>query len=469
MSLSGTVLSDSPHTPSGPASTSAHAVSRAAVIPEFSRGTVSRGKRWAVISLVLCAVAYSQGDLPAASSAASDVVSAESIPGSWPSFRGPGANGHADDAHPPLTWSVEDGENVLWKTEVPKPGMSSPVVWENRLFLTGADQASREVYCFDTDTGELLWKHDLSGIPGSPAADELPDVTETSGLAAPTATTNGRYVAAIFATGELVGLNMEGERIWARNLGVPKNPYGHASSLLSHEDLLFVQYDQEEDSKLLAFEFASGNPVWEAKREVISWSSPILVDNKGRMELILTNSEAIDSYDAQSGRLLWNVRCLTGEVAPSAAYADGVVYVANEYAAASAIEVGDHGSEPKVLWQWADILPDVASPLATADYVVLPSGYGIVTCLNAKTGEVLWEHEFDYGFYSSPILVEDRVYLIDRSGAMHVIRMDDKFELLGTSELGERAYATPAFVADRIYIRGAAHLFCIGEQNGDGI
>ena len=355
-------------------------------------------------------------------------------------------------------------QNILWKTKVPKHGMSSPVIWENRLFLTGADDVSRQIYCFETDTGKLLWQHDVDGIPGSPPDGKLPDVLEETGFAAPTATTNGRYVAAIFATGELVCVNMEGKRIWAKHLGIPKNSYGHASSLISHEDLLFVQYDQKDNSKLLAFDMASGNPAWQVKRGVISWSSPILIDNNGRTELILTNCKAVDSYDPKTGKLLWHVECLGGEVAPSAAYADGIVFVANDHATASAIDVGNHGSEPKILWQWDEALPDAASLLANEDYLILPTGFGVVSCLDAKTGERFWEHEFDVGFYSSPILVNDRVYIIDLSGTMQIFKMDDEFELLGASEIGEDAYATPAFVGDRIYIRGLTHLFCIEEQ-----
>ncbi len=424
---------------------------------------VARNKGLVIISLVLCALTLSQISVPATENVTDDTSSTEHIL-SWPHFRGPGAIGHAVQANPPLTWSVENGKNVLWKVEIPKPGMNSPVVWGNRLFLTGADESSRQIYCFETETGKLLWQHDVDGIAGSPSRDELPNVMETSGLAAPTATTNGSYVAAIFATGDLICLDMEGKRIWARNLGVPQNQYGHASSLISHKNLLFVQYDQEQDSKLLAFNMASGNIVWEAKRSAISWSSPILVDNHGRMELILTNCEAIDSYDPATGKLLWNVKGLSGEVAPSAGYADGVIYVAIEYADAFAIKISNHGSEPELLWQWADVLPDVASPLANDDYLILPSGYGVVECLNAKTGKVFWEHEFDSGFYSSPILVNNRVYIIDRSGVMQIFRMDDKFELLGTSEIGEKASATPAFVGDRVYIRGETHLFCLGGQ-----
>lgn len=382
----------------------------------------------------------------------------------WTSFRGPVANGYAAHANPPLDWSAKEGRNILWKTKVPKHGMSSPVIWENRLFLTGADDSTRQIYCFETDTGKLLWQHDVKGIGGSAHDGLLPDVLDVTGFAAPTATTNGRYVAAIFATGELVCVNMKGERIWAKHLGIPKNHYGHASSLISHKNMLFIQYDQEDNSQLLTFDLASGNPAWHVKRGVISWSSPILIDNKGRMELILTNSKAVDSYDPKSGKLLWHVECLSGEVAPSAAYADGIVCVANENATASAIDVGNHGSGPKILWQWDETLPDAASPLANEDFLILPTGFGVVSCLDVKTGKVLWEQEFDDGFYSSPILVNDRVYIIDLKGRMQIFKMDDEFERLGTSPIGEDAYATPAFVDDRIYIRGVTHLFCIGEQ-----
>jgi len=416
------------------------------------------------MSLVIYAAAQSQTDQFADTNVASDFAASEHMRKSWTGFRGPGANGHAVHANPPLNWSAKEGKHILWKTKVPKHGMSSPVIWGNRLFLTGADDSTRQIYCFETETGKLLWQHDVDGIPGSPPDGKLPDVLDETGFAAPTATTNGRYVAAIFATGELVCVNMKGERVWAKHLGIPKNPYGHASSLIGHRNLLIVQYDQTENSQLLAFDLASGNPAWQVKRGDISWSSPILVDNKGRMELIVTNSKAVDSYDPETGKLLWHVECLGGDVAPSAAYADGVVFVANENATATAIDVGNHGSEPKILWQWDETLPDAASPLATEEYLILPTGFGVVSCLDVKTGKVFWEHEFDEGFYSSPILVNDRVYIIDLSGAMQIFKMDDEFELLGVSEIGEAAYATPAFVDGRIYIRGITHLFCIQEQ-----
>lgn len=428
------------------------------------RRVIAHGMGLVLISLVLHANAEITTGQLTDPNVASDPVSAQDILRNWANFRGPGANGHAAHANPPVNWSAKEGRSILWKTKIRKHGMSSPVIWEDRLFLTGADDSTRQIYCYDTDTGKLLWQHDVYGIPGSPPDGKLPDVLDETGFAAPTATTNGRYVAAIFGTGELVCVNMKGERVWAKHLGIPKNHYGHASSLISQRNLLYVQYDQTEDSRLLAFDLASGNPAWQVTRGDISWSSPILVDNKGRMELILTNSKAVDSYDPRNGKLLWHVDCLDGEVASSAAYADGVVFVASEGATASAIDVGSHASGPKILWQWEETLPDAASPLANEDYLILPTGFGVITCLDGKTGKVFWEHEFDDGFYSSPILVKDCVYIIDLSGTMQIFRMDDEFELLGASKIGEDAYATLAFVGDRIYIRGVTHLFCIGEH-----
>jgi outer membrane protein assembly factor BamB len=427
-------------------------------------GTRARIVRVLLVLLPVLAHAEARAQEYQQATSNADSASLEDLKANWISFRGFGSNGHSTDATPPLHWNAIAAANVLWKAPIAKQGMSSPVVWQGRVFLTGADEKARQIYCFDTETGRTLWEHAIAGLPGSPADGRLPDVLDETGFAAPTVTTNGRLVAAIFATGELVCVNMEGERAWAKHLGAPNNHYGHASSLISDQDLLFVQYDQKENAKLLAFDMATGKTAWQASRDHLSWSSPILIENRGRTELILTNNKSVDSYDPKSGKHYWHVECLDGEVASSAAYGGGVLFVANDNAAASAIDIGNHTDEPQILWQWDDALPDAASPLANDDYVILPTAFGVVTCLGAKTGKVYWEHEFNQGFRSSPILANDRVYIIDLSGVMHVFKMGDKCEVLGESAIGEPVYATPAFVGNRIYIRGLNHLFCIEEQ-----
>ena len=142
------------------------------------RRVIAHGMGLVLISLVLRAGAKITTDQLTDPNVASDPASAQDILRNWTSFRGPGANGHAVHANPPLNWSVEEGKNILWKTKVPKHGMSSPVVWEDRLFLTGADEGTRQIYCYDTDTGKLLWQHDVKGLPGSPPDGKLPDVLD---------------------------------------------------------------------------------------------------------------------------------------------------------------------------------------------------------------------------------------------------------------------------------------------------
>ncbi len=337
--------------------------------------------------------------------------------------------------------------------------MSSPIVWKERIFLTGADEDTRQLYCIDASSGKLLWQHEVDGVPGSPDHGKIPDVLDETGFAASTPTTNGQYVAAVFATGELVCVDLQGKRNWVKHLGIPQNHYGHASSLLCHANLLFVQYDQKRNSQLLAFELASGKLVWQAKREAMSWSSPILARNKGSMELILTNSRSVEGYDPKSGQHLWRVACLDGEIASSAAYANGTVFVANEGAPASAIDISS--PERRTLWQWDEDLPDSASPVANDKYLIMPTAFGAVSCLEARTGKTLWVHDFDQGFCSSPIILNDRVYLTDLSGKTQIFKLQDDFELLGVADVGEPVYATPAFVGERIYLRSLQHLFCI--------
>ncbi|MCA9264472.1 MAG: PQQ-binding-like beta-propeller repeat protein, partial [Planctomycetales bacterium] len=284
---------------------------------------------------------------------------------------------------------------------------------------------------------------------------------EEAGYAAPTPTTNGRYVAAIFATGELVCVDRKGERKWIKHLGIPQNHYGHTSSLLCHGDLLFVQYDQKNHSQIFAFDIVTGKLTWSAKRNSMSWSSPILVERNGTKQLVLTDSNAAEGYDLTSGKSLWRLECLSGEVASSAAYANGRVFVANEGAPATAIDCSV--PEPKTLWHWDESLPDSASPVANEKYLIVPTAFGVVSCLDAKTGKLMWEHEFDQGFSSSPILAGGLVYLIDVSGNLQIFKMGGEFELVGTYDVEEPVYATPAFVDDRIYIRSLGHLVCVQQ------
>ena len=419
-----------------------------------------------IFVLALLTSILSESDLSLSdheSGQATNFPSKEEIRQNWNGFRGPNGLGVAYQEEVPTDWDGATGKNIIWKTSLEKPGFNSPIIWGNNLFLASADKSGQEVYCLDTESGELIWKKELNDVPGSP--EKKPKVTKDTGYAAPTMTTNGQNVYVLFATGDIIALDFEGKQIWEKNLGVPDNHYGHSSSLILHENLLLIQYDHNDNRQLIALRSVNGDQVYSTPRPdvQISWASPVIIDTDERTEIILNSSPLVISYDPLSGKELWRIDCMYGEVGPSPAYSDQLVFAVNDLAILAAIKPGD---EPEIVWEYDEDLSEASSPVATSDFLFLASGVGTVSCFDTKTGEQYWLHEFDHGFYSSPILVGDLVYLMDKKGVTHIFKADRQFELIGEPALGEDAVTIPAFMPGRIYIRGDKNLFCIGNKNG---
>lgn len=378
----------------------------------------------------------------------------------YPFFRGAEGIGVSSQKNTPTDWNGAGGKNVVWKVKVPKSGFSSPIIWGNQLFVTGADAQARMVYCYDKNTGKLMWEASADNIQGSPAS--APKVTADTGLAAPTMATDGRAVFAIFATGDVIALDMNGKRLWARNLGVPDNHYGHGSSLIIYKDKLLIQYDTNRSGKLMALDTQTGTTAWEtARSSKISWSSPILVNTGSRTEVILTTNPNVNGYDPQTGKELWNIACLSGEVGPSAGYADGMVFAANEYAKLVGIKIG---ATPEIVWEADEFLPEVSSPLAVNGLLYIATTYGVFACLDAKTGEKHWEQEYGDAFYSSPIYADGKVYITDMSGKTHIVKATKEYQKIGTPELGEKSVCSPVFADGKVYLRGMNNLYCLGTK-----
>ncbi|MCC6145729.1 MAG: PQQ-binding-like beta-propeller repeat protein [Candidatus Hydrogenedentes bacterium] len=384
----------------------------------------------------------------------------------WPSFRGPGANGVAHFTTAPTEWDIEAGTNIRWKAEVPMPGPNSPVIWGDRLYVSGADADKRTVYCFNTEDGSLVWSKDVAGLPGEPAT--VPKVTDDTGFAAPTLVAHGDRVCAIFANGDLVSYDREGNQVWGKNVGLPTNHYGHSSSLLAFDRLLYVQLDQKTDPKLLAFDIATGETVWTAQRKKISWASPVLAQTPWGPQLLLNSELNIDAYEPVGGELIWSLECLDGEVAPSPAYANGMVFTANEYAIANGIQLAEAGGtvEATLAWEYEDYLPEVSSPVGDGERFYFGTSGGTFVCLDAKSGEALWEHDFEAGVFSSPVLVGDRIYVGDNDGNLYIVQAGPEFNLLATHVMGSTVHATPACMDGRIYARTPEGLYCIEQSNG---
>lgn len=383
---------------------------------------------------------------------------ASQVMANHPSFRGPFANGVSNHKNIPTDFDGPSGKNILWKTTVPVTGYNSPVIWGNKLFMSGANAQKREVYCIDRNSGKILWTKAADNIQGTPATP--PKTTEDTGLAAPSLATDGIRVYAIFGTGDVISFDMEGNRVWARNLGVPENHYGYSSSLIAWKDKLYVQYDNNRGQKLVALDVATGKTVWETSRAVkISWASPIMANVGGKYQVIMAADPFVAGYDADNGKELWTARGLMGEVGPSPAYSDGLVFVTQEYATLMAV----NATNGQVVWKDDMYLSEVASPVAAKGMVFVATSYGVLAAFDAKTGEMLWEHDSGVGFYSSPVIADDKLFLFDTDGKLQVFALAREMNLVAESELGSKVTSTPAFADGRMYVRSGTTLYCIGK------
>ncbi|MBN1866899.1 PQQ-binding-like beta-propeller repeat protein [Candidatus Sumerlaeota bacterium] len=387
----------------------------------------------------------------------------------WPCFRGPGNIGLAADGDWPTTWSVATNRNILWKTPVPAEGKSSPVVWGNRIFLTGGTATEHRVVCFDRSTGELLWNSRVTGIDLS---DREIAVMEDTGFAASTPTTDGERVYAIFATGIAAAFDFDGRQAWVRDLGAPESMYGFAASLLFAEGAVVLQFDQGADadeglSKLVGLSPDRGEVVWSIPRPVPnSWSSPALIPAPGGVQLIACGAPWVIAYDLKNRREVWRAEGLDGDVAPSPAFGGGMLFVTNDGADLLAIRPDGAGNvtDSHIAWR-ADLgVPDISSPVSNGRRVLQSAAGGLLTCFDAAKGELVWEKHLESSASSSPIVAGERVYLTGIDGVTRIFDMDgDAYHERGHGEIGEAAYATPAFVESRIYIRGANNLIAVGK------
>ncbi|HEV7406544.1 MAG TPA: PQQ-binding-like beta-propeller repeat protein [Chthoniobacteraceae bacterium] len=401
----------------------------------------------------------------AAVTMAADLPTAEEYQANWPRFRGPGGGGVTTQTDLPLTCDFKSGANVAWKVPVPAPGFSSPVVWGERVFLSGGDEKARVVMGFDAPTGKLLWQR---AVKIADASDEEVEVPDQCGMAAATMATDGRRVYAMFANGDLAALDFEGAVVWAKRLAVPKNQYGHATSLVTWQDRLLVQFDQgmpeDELSKLYALDGATGAVVWEKPRNAgASWATPIVFEAAGQVQIVTLAVPWVVSYAVKDGTELWRADCLDGEVTPSPIFAGGTLFIISPTNKLQAIRPDGHGDVTKthLLWSREDNIPDVTSPASNGDLVFFIDTGGTLTCCDAKDGKKQWQQEMGEECNASPSLAGDRLYLFTKKGTMIVVEAARTFKELARSPLGEPVLASPAFAQHRIFVRGLKRLLCL--------
>jgi outer membrane protein assembly factor BamB len=292
-------------------------------------------------------------------------------------------------------------------------------------------------------------------------------------MAAATVATDGRRVYAMFANGDLGAFTFDGALAWAKHFPTPKNPYGLATSLVTWQDRLVVQFDQGEPddklSKISAIDGATGAVVWEKARAVgASWATPIVFDAAGKAQVVTLAVPWVISYAPQDGAELWRAECLDSEITPSPIFAGGTVFAISPNAKLQALRPDGHGDVTKTHLGWSaeDGIPDITSPVTDGELMFVLSSEGLLTCYDAKDGKKQWDHDFNEKCHASPSIAGKHLYVITNKGVLIVLDVARAFQEVARSPLGEQVFASPAFAQGRIFIRGFQHLFCLRAGAG---
>lgn len=400
--------------------------------------------------------------------AAADVASQSELLTNWPRFRGAEGSGVSAFTNVPAEWDMKTGMGIAWKVPMPASGHGSPIVWGDRVFLSGGDIRRPEVFCFGAQTGEILWRQAVTNVPGSPA--NPPEIPDGSGIAAATMATDGRRVYAFFANGDLAAFTLEGKLAWSKGFGALKNPYGHASSLATWKGRLIVQLDQgdseEAKSRLYALDAHSGQIAWQQPRKVpASWATPMVFEGNDKAQVVALAVPWAISYSAVDGTELWRVECLNGEVLPSPVFATGMLFVVSPSEKLLAIRTDGQGDVTKthVVWTADENIPDIASPVSNGELIFTLSSSGILTAFDAKDGKKQWEHDFEMEFHASPGLAANRLYLFSKNGTAIVTEAARQFRELFRTEMDDSFHASPAFIQGGIILRGTTNLWEIRQ------
>lgn len=413
----------------------------------------------------------------------------------WPRWRGPEGSGVSAEKNLPGEWSST--QNIAWKTPLPGRGHSSPVVWGNRIFLTAAimgdvapgakapihmingkpwkhpdaigsdHRHTLKVLALDRDTGKIVWER--TAYEGT----IYDDYHKKNTSASPTPVTDGKKVYAYFGSEGLYAYNLDGKLAW--KVEIPKigtMSVGSGTSPILFENLLILQCDREDgaDSDIVAYDKETGKTVWRTLRNgvEISWATPIIVDAPGGPQLIASGSEFIIAYNPRTGNELWRMEGVKSNAIPSPLAGHGLVYLSAGFPKKKviAVRVGTktESGAPEIAWTYDRGTAYVPSPVLYGDYLYLTSDKGILTCLDAKTGAVLYDDgrvPVPATFMASLLAYNGEIYQFGQDGDTFVVRAGPKHEVLRTNSLGEPVYSTPSVAGGRLYIRGEKHLYAI--------
>ncbi len=427
------------------------------------------------------------------------LVAVASAEPNWPQWRGPDSSGVSLAKELPEEWSAT--KNIRWKTAIPGRGHSSPIVWDDRVFLTswhegpvaegakapkhmlgdkeflhpdsvGADRShTLKVLALDRAGGKILWER--TAYEGRVYDDRHRKNT----YASPTPVTDGRHVYAYFGSEGLYAYDFNGKLAWKASPGnLGTMGMGVGASPVLYQDLVLLVCDQEfsgEGSFAAALDKKTGKEVWRTpRRDPVTWATPILIRAGGRAEFVVSANKNVMAYDPATGKELWQSAGVEGNAIPSPVAGHGMVIVSAGYPVKrvyglQAGGAGRLGEGSGVAWKYDRGTAYVPSPILYGDYLYLMTDNGQLTCLDPKTGVVKYEGArvpAPARFFASPVAFDGKIFLTSESGDTFVIKAGPVHEVLRTNPLGENVYASAALAGGEIFLRGEQHLYCIRRQ-----
>ena len=390
--------------------------------------------------------------------------------GDWPQWRGPEGTGISVEKNLPTVWGTN--QNVCWKTPLPEPGNSTPVVWRNQVFITQAVKNKRTVMCFDCANGKLQWQS------GADAVDQEP-THQTNPYCSGSPVTDGERVIASFGSAGVYCYDFEGNELWHRDLGKQSHMWGVSSSPVLHGELCLLNFGPGERTFLIALNRKTGETIWQhdepggrADKYIGSWSTPIVIQAGSREELIAPWPERVAAFDPKTGRELWTCRGLNPLVYTSPLYAEGIVVVMGGYnGSALAVKAGGSGdvTETNRLWHVPKTKQRIGSGVISKGYIYILNDPGVAECFELRTGKLVWEERLNgpgakADNWSSLVLAEDNLYAINQSGDGLVFKANPQFQVVSTDPLGELTRSSIAVSDGQLFIRTYKGLWCIGQR-----
>lgn len=422
----------------------------------------------------------------------------------WPQFRGYRATGIATGQDLPLTWDVKTGTHILWKTPIPGLGHSSPVVWEDKVFVTTAEGEGKKahlkvgsygsspenpekfthhyrLYCLDRKTGEIVWER--TAYSGEPKVARH----VKSSHANSTPATDGERVLAFFGSQGLFCYNMDGDLLWTKDLGyldagafdVPEIQWGFGSSPIIHEDKVVVLCDVNNQSFIAQLDLETGEEVWRTLRdENPTWGTPTIYEAPNRTHIIVNGYLHMGSYDFESGEEIWWMRGGGDIPVPTPVIAHGLIFITNAHGRMRPVYAirldarGDISLEPGqtsneyIPWFYPRNGGYQPTPIVWGDYLYVCENNGVLTCYEATTGKVMYREKIGgniSSYSASPVAADGRLYFSDEYGNIHILNASPEYEHLAMNAMEETCMASPAISGQILFIRARSHLYAIGK------